>query len=303
MKEIILNKQLPVVTMNFEDVKNSLISTVERYKDIIVTEDGLKDCKSTQKELAGLRNKIETYRKSVKKEMEQPIKEFEKQCKELTLLISDAELPIKEGIATFDEKRRLEKVKKAMELIQESVQAHNLNAKYAAQISIHSITINLSNSMKSIKEEIESKVSTLARQQEEEIRAKEVLKQSIEATLETVNTTIKTQLKYEDFQRYIDMKWSLAEIIREINNRAETIRRAEQPKPIVQEQPKEIEKTVVQSIQEEAPKVIEPVKENESLYFVDIKVIHTRSRIAELSKFLKENGYDYQVKSKGDVTE
>ena len=32
MKKIELNKQLPVITMNFEEVKNSLIDTVKKYQ-------------------------------------------------------------------------------------------------------------------------------------------------------------------------------------------------------------------------------------------------------------------------------
>ena len=109
LKEIVLNKTLPVINMNFEEVKASLIETTEKYKGIIVTEDGLMDCKATQKDLAKIRNDIDSYRKAVKKEMEKPIKEFESQCKELISLVEDAEQPIKEGILLFDNKRREEK--------------------------------------------------------------------------------------------------------------------------------------------------------------------------------------------------
>ena len=59
MKNLQVNKVLPVINANFEEVKVSLIETMEKYKGIVVTEDGLKDCKATQKDLAKIRNDID----------------------------------------------------------------------------------------------------------------------------------------------------------------------------------------------------------------------------------------------------
>lgn len=67
--------------------------------------------------MAGLRNKIDTYRKDVKREMLTPIDIFEYQCKELIYLIADVEKPIKEGIKVFDDKRRKRKDKKHWSLL------------------------------------------------------------------------------------------------------------------------------------------------------------------------------------------
>lgn len=49
MKEIQINKELPVIKMNFEEVKGSLQETMKKFEGIIVTEESLKDCKATQK--------------------------------------------------------------------------------------------------------------------------------------------------------------------------------------------------------------------------------------------------------------
>lgn len=136
MKELEVKKQLPVITTNFEDVKTYLTENLEKYKGIVVTEEGLKDCKATQKELAGFRNAIDGFRKSTKKEVLVPVTEFEIQCKELEKLISDVETPIKEGITVFDNIRREEKKTKALEFIAESVQAHQLSEKYAKRLTV-----------------------------------------------------------------------------------------------------------------------------------------------------------------------
>lgn len=296
MKDIVLNKELPVINMNFEEVKASLMDTMERYKGIIVTEEGLKDCKATQKELAGLRNNIDTYRKTIKKEMEKPIKDFETQCKELINLVEAAEQPIKSGILVFDNKRREEKKVKAQELIIEYVQEYGLEEKYASRLTVLDKYLTLTGSVKSIKDDIELRANMLKNEQDMANAKIKMLSDAIVTTVDSVNATIKTPLKYEDFQKYINYGWDAARIIREINDRAELIREAEKPKEVVQAQEIKVEPIEQVKVQEVVPQ--EP-KQEESLFYVDIKVIHSKSQIEKLSLFLRENGYKYLVNSKG----
>lgn len=297
MKDIVLIKELPVIHMNFEEVKASLVDTMEKYKGIVVTEDGLKDCKATQKELAGVRNKIDTYRKEVKKEMEKPIKAFETQCKELISLVEEAEKPIKNGIVIFDNKRREEKRIKALELISECVQAYGLEEKYSNRLTVLDKYLNLNGSIKSVREDIELRASGLKNEQDMEKAKIQMLKDAIETTLDSVNATIKTPLKYEDFQKYINYGWDAARIIKEINEKANLIREAEKPKEEVK--PVQIVQEVVENkpVEAETPKIVQP--QEEKLFFVDIKVIHNKEQIEKLSQFLRENGYKYLVNSKG----
>lgn len=299
MKEIQINKELPVIKMNFEEVKGSLQETMKKYEGIVVTEEGLKDCKATQKDLAGLRNKIDTYRKDVKKEMELPIKEFEGKCKELIGLISDVEKPIKEGIKTFDDKRREEKRNKALEYIKDSIQVHKLAKKYAERLDVKDKYLTLSGSLKSIREDIESRALILEKEQEDEIQRQEMLKVSIQNAIDNANESIKTKLKFEDFTKYIKFEWPLDRILKEINDKATMIKEAEKPK----EEPKVEEKEPVQIPLDFSNKPVEePKKEvKEDKFFVDVYVEHNFKMIQALSKFLKDNGYNYRVHKKGKV--
>lgn len=294
MREIELNKQLPVITMNFDEVKASVIENMEIYKGIIVTEESLKDCKSTQKELASLRNKVDGYRKDVKREMEKPIKEFEGQCKELIGLIEEVERPIKSGITEFDNKRRDEKKKFADINIFKISQDLGLEKKYAEQLTVLDKYLNLTASGKSVVEDITQRAESLKQQQNMEKAKLELLKGSIETTLEAVNTKIKTPLKYTDFEKYIEMGWDAARIIREINDRARMIREAEKPK-------EETKEPVQIPVDIKAPEVPQRPKNDEQLYFVDTYVEGSFEQIQALSKFLQTNGYKYEVHSKGRV--
>ena len=298
MREIEINKQLPVITINFEEVKASLDENMDKYKGIVVTEDSLKDCKATQKDLAGLRNKLDGYRKDVKREMEKPIKEFEGQCKELIGLIEEVEIPIKLGITEFDNKRREEKRKFAEINIFKISQGLGLEKKYAEQLTVVDKYLNLTASAKSVVEDITQRAEMLKQQQNMDKAKLELLKGSIETTLEAVNTTIKTPLKYTDFERYIEMGWDAARIIREINDRARMIREAEKPK----EELKPVEKEAVQiPVDIKAPEAPQQHKNDEELYFVDTYVEGSFEQIQALSKYLQANGYKYEVHSKGKV--
>lgn len=307
MKEIQINKQLPVITMNFEEVKASLVENMEKYKGIIVTEESLKDCKATQKDLAGLRNKLDSYRKDVKKEMEKPIKAFESECKELIGLIAEVEAPIKSGILEFDNKRREEKRKFADVKIFEICQKLGLEKKYADQLTVLDKYLNLSTSAKSVVEDIESRAEALKQQQNMDKVKAEMIKANIESALETVNLTLKTPLKYKDFEKYLSIGWDGPRIIREINERAAQIRQAEKAaeematKRIEEEKVSKEEVQIPMDLKPKAPEVPKEVKEDEPKFFVDTYVEGTFEQIQALSKFLKDNGYKYEVHNKGKV--
>lgn len=293
--DIQVNKQLPVITINFEEVKANLIANIEKYKGLIVTEENLKDCKATHKDLAGLRNKIDGYRKDVKKEMEKPIKDFEGQCKELIGLIEEVEKPIKLGISEFDNKKKEEKRLKAQEIIANTIITLSLEKKYAEQLTVLDKYLNLSASQKSVVEDIEQRAAALKQQQNADKAKAEMLKATIETTLESINKTLNTQLDYKDFEKYIESGWDIARIVREINDRADLIRKAEQPQ---EETKQEIE--LPADLKAKVPEVKE-IKEDEALFYVDVHVEHSFEAIQTLSKFLKDNGYRYKVHRKGKV--
>lgn len=302
MKELEVKKQLPVITTNFNDVKVSLTETIAKYKGIVVTEERLQDCKATQKELAGIRNKIDDFRKTVKKDMEAPIKEFEGQCKELMGLVADAEQPIKDGITVFDNKRRAEKREKALAIIEENIKVYQLEEKYSTKLTVLDKYLNLSASAKSVKEDIERRAIELENEQSEERKAREIQISTINATIESANININSKLKFEDFQRYLDMNYPLDKIVREINIRAETIKKAENP---TVQQPKEEIKTTKQepaSIPVKIEETPQKIDKRETMYFYELRIVANKENMTKLSKLLKDEEFEYTIRDKGTIT-
>lgn len=292
----ILDKQLPVITIDFDNLKEALTHAVADYKSLVVTEEQLSLCKEKQRELAGLRNKIDRYRLDVKKEMSKPISEFEDKCKQLIKIVEQAETSLKEGIKVFDDKKREEKRKVAEELRQTIIEQHELKPKYAEQLTILDKYMNLTAKASDVKEDIEQRAFLLLSEQNKEQEMLEI----IQDTIDNANKTIKTPMSMADFQRLIDRGLNARDIITEINLRAEQIREAENP-PAEPEKPQEaISKEEIKQPEPEPTQVISP-RENEPIYFVELRFVQNYDGIAKLSEILKANGFEYTLLRKGKV--
>jgi ElaB/YqjD/DUF883 family membrane-anchored ribosome-binding protein len=85
----VLKQELPVIEFNFDEIKAALTEKLTEYSNLVVTEETVPGCKSSQKELSTIRRKLDDYRKEVKKEVKKPIDAFEDQCKELIGMVED----------------------------------------------------------------------------------------------------------------------------------------------------------------------------------------------------------------------
>lgn len=288
MEVKILQETLPVIQINFDEIKLKLTETLKDYQGIVVTEETLSSCKATQKELAGVRTKIDAYRKDKKKELSKPIAAFEDQCKELISLIEQTEAPIKEGIAVFDNQKKELKRNQAIELAKEVAEEYGLNEKYAARLRILDKYSNLTSKSNEVKDDLSSQAIALKVEQDREAELFEIIKDTIESENERINR----KMQFEDFQRYIDKGMTTKEIIGEIRLAANRIYEAENPKQEL------VKETIVEPI---TKPITNETKEVEQIYYAIYKVTGTHSQLLKVSKFLKDNGIDYEVIEQGEI--
>lgn len=276
--------QTPVITINYEEVKNTLQEKLEDYKGLVVTEDTLKASKEAQKELANLRINIDDYRKKKKEELEQPIKGFEQQCKDLISLVQEAEIPLKKAIKVFDDEKRLEKKKIAEQLIEESMIKFGLYGKHAAELTVDDKYLNLSTSKKFVKEDLEQRAGILKQQQimeEEKIN-------TIQVIINAENEKIKNKMSINEFT-YIINKGDMPEIVAEIKERGKKIYESEN---LVTTE--KTEEQVSEAKKKEQEKVVDS-SQIEKIYQATYKVTGTYNELKSVSKFLKESDIAYQV--------
>lgn len=291
MQELKVQAKQANIETNFTEVRENLKFSLEKYKGLLVSEETLKDCKATQKELAGLRNKVDSYRLEIKFKLQEPIKKFEEECKELLSLIVEVEKPIKDGIAKFDEERRQEKVLLALDYLNKQLEENNINEKFRKNISIHDIKINLTNSIKSIKEEIDFKISNIKALQEAEEKEKEILKAAVMKQIEQENSELNTKLTYSEFSDFVEEGWTVDKLMTLIKGQANKIKQAEGPGPGPVPAIEHGKSTSLKAEQSEE------INENEEKFFVKLKVSASKDNLKRLKNFL--NCYDYNVEVVG----
>lgn len=291
MQELKVQAKQANIETNFTEVRENLKFSLEKYRGLLVSEETLKDCKATQKELAGLRNKVDSYRLETKFKLQEPIKKFESECKELIALIEEVEKPIKEGISSFDEKRRQEKVLLALDYLNKQLEENNINEKFRKNISIHDIKVNLTNSIKSIKEEIDFKISNIKALQEAEEKEKEMLKSVVMKQIEQENVGLNTKLTYSEFSSFVEEGWTVDKIMTLIKGQANKIKQAEAPALVPATE--HGESTSLKAEQREE------INENEEKFFVKLKVSANKDNLKRLKNFLDCYAYNVEVVGQG----
>ncbi len=284
---------VPVIQINFEELKGHLTALLNDYKGLVVTEGNLQTCKAKQKELASTRIKIDNYRKEKKKELSKPITFFEAQCKDLIALIEQAENPIKDGIKIFDDQKRDSKRLQAIELSKEVAEEYELNEKYADRLEILDKYCNLTAKSNEVREDLISKAMALKVEQDREEELIEIIKDTIESENEKINL----KMEFKDFEKYINMGMSTREVIGEIKNRAERIYAAENPP-----EPEPIPEPVYTP--EVIPGVITdiiPAVEEKPIYYGVYKVVGEHKQLLSVSQFLKDNEIQYLVEDQGEI--
>lgn len=293
-------ESLPVIKINFESIKTSLTETLKKYQRIVVTESTLAGCKSTQKELAGLRTKIDNYRKEKKKSLSEPIIAFENQCKELISLIEQAETPIKEGIKVFDDQKRNDKYQAAEKLIKAVAEKTGLREKYGSQLTVLDKYCNLTAKEGDVRSDLEARALALLSEQNREDELIDIIKDSIDSE----NQRIDTKLKFEDFKRLIDRNVPTKDILAEVKARAESIYKAEHPEPKPEPTVEPITETYLWSAAEVPklePQTEQEAESDEAIHYAVYRITGSEKDLLSVSKFLKDNDISYKVTDQGEV--
>lgn len=284
--------QSPVIVTNYEEVSESLNEWLENYKGLVVTEETLPGCRKALAELSAMERKIEECRKAKKKELEVPIKEFDKQCKTLTSQIAEVKKPIKSGIQVHTDKEKEKKRKEAVEIIEKTAKDFELEGKFKEDLTVLDKYTNLSISKKAVREDVETRAFALKVAQDKE---KDCL-DTIKTVLDSENSRLIAKMEISDFQHLIDSGFSTAIIIDEIKKRADRIYKQENEtsKPeIIPTQPD------LPMEEKESESVIEPEEEKESFpeqqYSATYKVTGSVEQLRSVSAFLREHGIAYTV--------
>ena len=102
---------LKSIDFNFDEMKAELSANLEKYKNLVVTDETTKEAKADRAKLNKLKEAIENKRKEIKKLCLQPYESFEIKVKELVALVDEPILQIDTAVKCFEKKRKDEKKK------------------------------------------------------------------------------------------------------------------------------------------------------------------------------------------------
>lgn len=114
-----LEKELPqAIDFNYEAIKAELAEKLEKYKSLVVTEDGIKAAKADRASLNRLRDALDGKRKEVKKQCMSPYTAFEEKVKQLLSMIAEPADAIDRQLKAFEEAKKAEKLARLTEFYQ-----------------------------------------------------------------------------------------------------------------------------------------------------------------------------------------
>lgn len=154
-----LQTALPAeIGFNFDELKSALTEQLHYYNTLVVTEETIQEGKEDRANLRKLREAIETRRKEVKRQYEQPYKTFEAKIKELVALIDAPIAAIDGQVKSFEEQQRNQKQNEIEAMYAELV-PESLQEIIPLQRILDPRWLNKTTSAKSIREAIETRVS------------------------------------------------------------------------------------------------------------------------------------------------
>lgn len=280
--KIITNNFTPAkVDFNYEQVSAYLNTLLEKYKNLVFTEETVDECKKTLAELRKGQRSLDDFRKKTKKELTKSITEFEDQCKKLYTKFDEVITPLTDQADAFEEKRREEKRKQVQTIVDELIQEQYLNDKYASQLIIEDQYLNKTKTLKSIREELTTTAESLGIQQDKEEADKELIK----ARVELVNEKFGIELLGTNYIRLLEYE-GINEILEKINKDAEILKqKLEEEQKAIEPEPKP-----TPTKQVKVPRVAD-----EEIYVEKYEVEGTEGQLDTLEKFMDSAGLEWKI--------
>lgn len=272
---------------NFEEIKTQLTGSLEKYKNLVVTEESIQEAKKTKADLNKFKTMIDDERKRVKRFYEEPYLDVKPKFDELYNLIDEPVKEIDTKLKSFETKEKEQKKADITELYEANI------GELKAIVPIQKIYT----------EQWENKGYTLKKVEKELVDAIEHINSDLRV-ISNFKSEFETELRATylealNLEKVLYKKESLEKQKQyQEEQKQKAFEAAEQAKQEVQEEIKvEAPQPVVQPIKETL-KIVEPVKEkvHRQEFFVEA----TKSQLIGLAEYMDTNGIKYGVLPKAE---
>lgn len=118
-------KALEPIKFNYEELKTNLIVSLEKYKNLVYTDENIKEAKADRALLNKVSTAINDEKKRIKNILLEPYADFEEKCKELMGMVNEVSTGIDTQVKVFEQKQKDEKLKEIMNYWIENVGEYN----------------------------------------------------------------------------------------------------------------------------------------------------------------------------------
>lgn len=279
-------KSVGEIESNMKEVRLYVEDLNNYYKNVMFTEDTMKQAKDEKSNVNKFKKQVADYRKNIVEEYNKPIKAFEDTAKETEKLLADTYNTINKQVANYEEKQKQEKEKEIRQYFEEYRIANNIDFITYERTGIK---VTLSASMKNLMDQAKNFIDKVtddlrlieAQQHKEEILVEYKQTLNVSHAITTVVNRFEAieeeKRKQEDFKRKQIEQQNVAHI--ETNTNHE----------ITKESYEQLEAIFNKPL--EQPKLQE---KQEEILILKLTVKSTETKLKALKQYLENGGYDYE---------
>lgn len=216
------------IDWNYEELKTFIAEKISYYKDLVYTDDQIKDAKADRAKLNKLVQALENQRKDIKKQCLAPYEVFEKQIKEIVSMVNEPILMIDTQVKADEERKKAEKLEKIQEYWQSVLQADRVPEGITFDQLFNEKWLNASVNLKTVFAELDAKLeqidrdlATLENLPEFGFEAKEVYKHTLDINKAIAEGHRLSEIQKRKAEAEAARKAAEAARVAEINNAPE----------------------------------------------------------------------------------
>lgn len=264
------NHEQKEIKWNNEELKAEIAEKVKDYKNLVYTDNQIKDAKADRAKLNKLVKALEDKRKEVKKECLQPYEKFESQIKEVIEIVNEPIALIDGQVKEYEEQKKKEKQEQIEKLFEEK----NIFDWLKLEKIFDTKWLNATSSISKIESEIDEKVAKI----DAEISTLQSLKEFSFEAIETYKNCLDLSLAIAEGQR-----------LAEIQRRKEEAKKEEEARKEQAAIEKELPFNDPEVVQIENQQEQE---EKQVIYTVSFKAKMTIEQSKALREFCKNSGIE-----------
>lgn len=266
-----------MIDFNYEEIEADLAPKLEFYKNLVVTEESIKQAKSDKANLNKLKKALDDYRKEVKAKCLTPYQMFEIKINQIIDMIDEPVKLIDTQIKAHESNASEKKYKEISEWFESIEKADFI----ALDAIINPKWKNVTLSIEQIKEELITKL------------------RKINAELKAINASYENEVYYdeviEDFKKHFELSKTLV-FVAEKKLQYERLQKAQQTKEqavqasqAAQNEPQQPSQPA--QAKEQAEEQTQAVKRYKGRF----EVVVTAEQYKALQQFMKENGIEFKI--------